>query len=526
MKRLLLFKPLLIILLFACNNIKNDKSESLTHLPLNERLERIFSENKEEKFNFTINYPKELKLLYKSNNFSSYWVKDDSLTQTAQDLLSFFDSTMIYGLPGHFYPINHLKNSKDPLEIEIALSESLFRVIKHLGYGILDSASTNINWDLQNHGRDLTEFIQKNHNDSLFIDHILAFQPNDFQYIWLINAWRKYLAYTNLDNTKFDVPTIKEDSAKAYQTARKVLIYKNYIDSLNNSKDSALMAALESYQKDHMLKPDHIIGSNTASALEKSEWNKFQQVVLAIEKMKWKRDLKGKYLRVNIGEQKLRLIDSNRVVREHRIIVGHINTQTPELKSKLKRMVLYPYWNVPHSISSKELVYGARRDTAYMRKHGYKVFRGKTEVDASKINWKNYNKDKFPFRIRQEPGPKNSLGIVKFLFPNKHSVYLHDTPNKWLFRTKMRYYSHGCMRLEKPQELAYYLIATDPKNNFIADSLEVELAKAERQSISLRKPIPLFIEYITVGADSIGNIQFYLDQYGRDKKFIKALFQK
>ncbi|MCB0478434.1 MAG: L,D-transpeptidase family protein [Crocinitomicaceae bacterium] len=526
MKHYQIFIVWIGLFVLSCQSPQKEEAPSLTHLPLNDRLERIFGENKEEKLNFELKFSKEIQQLYTLNSNKSYWFQDDSLSPVAFQLIHFFDSTEYYGLPKHLYPINIEKQGKDPLQIELALTESLFRIIKHFQFGVLDSGTTNISWNLSHLSDSIPLFVRNNFKDSLFHYKIRSFEPQSFHYQWVVRSWKNHLLKNNLDSTRFTVPPMKKDSLKAYQIAREILLHKKYLDSVSYAKDSLFLLALEKYQEDHNLKGDHVIGSNTIVALEKSNWDKFEQVAVVLEKLKWTRDLPEKYFRVNIGEQKLILVDSNRIIREHRIIVGHFDTQTPELQSKMNRIILYPYWNVPHSISSKELVYGARRDTGYMRKNNYKVFRNKEEVDLSTIDWKKYSKDKFPFRIRQEPGPKNSLGLIKFQFPNKHSVYIHDTPTKWLFKTKMRYYSHGCMRLENPRDLAHYLIATDPKNRFIADSLDVELEKAKNQSIPLKQSIPIFIEYRTVNADSTGKISFYNDYYGRDQAIIRALFQK
>ncbi|MEZ4938727.1 MAG: L,D-transpeptidase family protein [Crocinitomicaceae bacterium] len=518
---IILFSGLFLI---ACESPKELEQSSFTHLPMDQRLERIFAQNKEEKLNFEIKFAKELQQLYKLHSFQSFWYENDSLTTNAQYLLSFFDSSEYFGLPKHLYPINTIKINQDPLQTELAISESLFRIVKHLYFGVLDSGSVKISWNLGNISDTLPALIFQYRKDTMLTREIKSFEPQDFHYQWVISAWKKHLAQNNLDSISFRVPSIKEDSLEAYLSARKVLLHKNYLDSLTARQDSLFLLALEIYQKDHQLKGDHIIGMQTAKALEKTNWDKFEQLAVVLEKLKWTRILPEKYFRVNIGEQKLILVDSSRIIREHRIIVGHLDTQTPELNSKMNRIILYPYWNVPHSISSKEILYAARRDTSYIRKNNYRVFRKKEEIDPKTVDWKKYSHDKFPFRIRQEPGPKNSLGIIKFQFPNKHSVYIHDTPTKWLFKTQMRYYSHGCMRLENPRDLAYYLIATDPKNRFVADSLETELEKAENKAITLRKSIPIFIEYRTVTADSLGNISFYNDYYGRDEKFIKAIF--
>ena len=515
---------LLLVLSSCSSNPKQKEKEPNQHLPIGTRLKRIYTENKKEKLDFEIKYNQLVKNFYEKSDYKAIWVKDKKFTPKAINLIAFFDSTELYGLPKHLYPINELKDHEDDLTRELSLTESLFRLVINLRQGILDSNQMKLNYELRYFDLELADTLFKLKEDSLFPQLLVHFQPQNFQYQWLQSSWARYYRNSKFDTTQFKVPKMKTDSLRAYEVTREILFHRRYFDSLGLTNDTIFLEALEKYQKEHALKGDHIIGSNTITALEKSNFNKFQQVVLALDKLKWTQNLPQKYFRVNIPEQKIRLIDSNRVIREHRIIVGEYETQTPELTSKLRRMVLYPYWHVPHSIASTEILYGVKRDTGFFRKKNYKLFRGKTEIDPTTINWKKYSKDKFPFRVRQEPGPKNSLGLIKFLFPNEHSVYIHDTPVKWLFKTKMRYYSHGCMRLEDPREMAQYIIATDPKNKFIADSLEVEMDKETQQSIYLRKPIPIFVEYISVVGDSTGNIVFYNDFYRRDEKFIQAIF--
>jgi murein L,D-transpeptidase YcbB/YkuD len=188
--------------------------------------------------------------------------------------------------------------------------------------------------------------------------------------------------------------------------------------------------------------------------------------------------------------------------------------------------VVYPYWNVPYSISSKEILPSLKYNSGYLEKHDYKIYKKGEEVDPSTVNWKSIRQNAFPYKVVQQPGPGNALGLIKFDFYNEHSVYFHDTPSKGLFGADVRAYSHGCMRTQYPITLAKAILDRDKlprkENEVTADTLDSLLARANHIEVRLIDPIPIYVDYVTVARNDLKMVT-YLDIYGRDEEYLKIL---
>src|SRR5690606_5582594 len=189
-------------------------------------------------------------------------------------------------------------------------------------------------------------------------------------------------------------------------------------------------------------KVDGIIGENTAEILGESDYSKILRTCLNLEKIRNQEKFPSSFVWINIPSFTLSYFYEDTLRSKNRVVVGTYKNQTPTLKSSIHSIVALPYWNVPYSIASKEILPAVQRNVAFLARNNMKVFQQKKELDPQKINWKKYSEKSFPFQIRQEPGPNNSLGIIKFEFHNKYSVYVHDSPAKSLFGTIHRSYSH------------------------------------------------------------------------------------
>jgi murein L,D-transpeptidase YcbB/YkuD len=218
---------------------------------------------------------------------------------------------------------------------------------------------------------------------------------------------------------------------------------------------------------------------------------------------------------VNIPSATLLLYDHKKIVLESRIIVGKPSTPTPTLCSKITEVILYPYWNVTHNIATRELLPIIKRNPSYLESNNYQVLNknGKV-VNASSIKWSSLSRNYFPYVLRQSTGCDNSLGLIKLNFYNPFTVYLHDTPAKSLFDLKERYFSHGCMRLQKAEEVGHYVL----KNNAIAIDTLTERGCLKNQSpitVAATEAIPIFVLYQTAWIDSAGAVKFYKDIYDK-----------
>jgi murein L,D-transpeptidase YcbB/YkuD len=245
-----------------------------------------------------------------------------------------------------------------------------------------------------------------------------------------------------------------------------------------------------------------------------------RQIELNLERMRWLPDEIGaRYLRVNIPDYRLELIEEGRSVLEMRVVVGKKANPTPVFSDQMTHLIFSPFWNIPESIALKETVPLLRKDSRYAENHGIQVvMKGDQEeiVDPAEIRWTAIREDAktFPYLLRQQPGPGNALGKVKFMFPNRLNVYLHDTPTRHLFNDSERDYSHGCVRVERPAELAEYLLKGKPGWN--ADRIRRAMESDEEQSVTLEHPLPVHIVYWSVWIGNGGELQRRPDIYDLD----------
>ena len=205
--------------------------------------------------------------------------------------------------------------------------------------------------------------------------------------------------------------------------------------------------------------------------------------------------------------------------------MGKKHTPTPVLTSKINRIVANPYWTVPKSITYNEIIPKLKRDSTYLQRNGFSIIDNyENTVNASAIDWDTVKTGEFDYWIRQKNSRSNALGVIKFLFPNKYRVYLHDTQSKKLFERNIRAYSHGCVRVQNPQDLAQLIISSNKKAEEKLDIHKI-ISSRERHDIRLDEPISIYIRYYTCTADKDGNIYFHPDVYSRDKKELEEFIK-
>ena len=287
--------------------------------------------------------------------------------------------------------------------------------------------------------------------------------------------------------------------------------------------DEDLKEAVVSFQKQHGLLSDGIVGASTQAFLNKSAKEKIKQIRLNIERMRWlPRDFGEKYLIVNIPEYNLKMIENNEIKLDMAVIVGDVKFPTPIFSDKMSYIVLNPAWNIPSSIIKKELIPKLVKDPSYLASQGIDIYAG-WDSESGKMDTKEIIDSLIledgaglsSFRMAQSPGSKNPLGKMKFMFPNKHSVYLHDTPNKYLFANARRAYSHGCIRLSKPNDLLD-ILSSDNQNIEKSKINEIFNDKKEK-ALNLNNKLPIHIIYLTSWVDKDGVLQFREDIYNYDK---------
>jgi murein L,D-transpeptidase YcbB/YkuD len=282
--------------------------------------------------------------------------------------------------------------------------------------------------------------------------------------------------------------------------------------------DKELAKALKKFQAAQEIKQTGAIDKATIAALNgPSDENNLEKLLLNMERMRWlPREMGDRYIIVNQAAFQLRLMDGNRIAWQTKVIVGKPETQTFVFSDEMETVVINPYWGVPQSIIKYELMPYLARDRGYLDKLGYEVLNSNGKrISSRSVNWWAYGKT-IPVSVRQPPGDDNALGRIKFLFPNAHDIYMHDTPTKKLFSEDVRAFSHGCIRVENPREFAEHVLGWDRQR--IEDMIET----GENRNISLEKHIPVHLTYFTAWPDASGKIVYHPDIYERDARLKRA----
>jgi len=294
--------------------------------------------------------------------------------------------------------------------------------------------------------------------------------------------------------------------------------------------DPPLAAAVSHFQRRHGLDPTGTVDADTLAELDLPVDRRIRQIELNLERWRWlPSDFGQRYIRVNIPDFALQLVEGGRPVLAMRVIVGKAQrNRTPVFSDKMTYLVLNPTWNLPDEIVENEIRPELAKDPGYLERKNLEVVQGWDEdaqpLDPHSVDLASLGARGSDLRLRQPPGPDNPLGQVKFGLPNQYDIYLHDTPADHLFKATERDFSHGCIRLERPWDLARYLLQDDPK--WTPEALQEAVATGETKTVLLRHPLPVHILYFTTWVDPDGTVQFRRDIYSRDAQLDQALAQE
>ena len=289
--------------------------------------------------------------------------------------------------------------------------------------------------------------------------------------------------------------------------------------------DPDLTAAVQQFQSRHGLDTDGLTGKNTLAAMNVSVEERIQQIRANLERTRWiLHDLPPSAVLVDIAGFEVHYRHNNETLWRSKVMVGEPYNQTPVFRSAITYLVLNPTWTIPPGMLKNETIPKILKDPGYLQKENLKVYdlQGKP-VNAAGIEWRQYLSKGFPYLLRQDAGPDNALGRIKFMFPNPYHVYLHDTPSKSLFGRNSRALSHGCIRVQSPLDLGRMILANDLGNTITDERIDTILESGKTTGISLKSPLPDFLLYTTAKADADGAVSFSPDVYGRDAAVIEAL---
>ncbi len=288
--------------------------------------------------------------------------------------------------------------------------------------------------------------------------------------------------------------------------------------------DTSLVAAVKSFQSRHGLPPDGVVGRQTQAELDVPVEERVEQLRVNLERLRWvAQDLHGDYLLVDVAGFSAQLYEDDSLAWSSRVVVGRPYRETPSFRSVLSAVVLNPSWTVPPTILRHDVLPKVAGNPARLAAMHMRVVDAKGhEVDPGKVDWTRFRTGApFPYQLVQPPGPRNPLGELKFLLPNPYAIYLHDTPDKNVFERPGRALSSGCIRIERPQELAVRLLDDDER--WSPDALRGAIDAGGTLTVPLSREVPVMLLYFTARADQHGVVRFRPDLYGRDAEVLAAL---
>ena len=485
---------------------------------------------------------------YGRRKIQPVWVTGDRLNTKAEVLIRTIRSADQEGLDANTYHRDDIFNLRTDIEhstamdisepakfaeLELLLTDALFSYGFNVSEGIVEPNSSNFDWYIEKPKKDIPKILQVALNDDRLEDLVDRLQPRHSGYLRLKSALLKYQNIKksgSWDTVPAGSKIRKGDVGKRIVALRLRLMASNDLEDSKNGNpeyfDDALEDGVKRFQARHGLKVDGIVGFNTLSALNVSLEERIQQIKLNMERWRWlPQDLGARYILVNTADFRIEVIENEQTLKTIRAIVGKKNRPTPMLSRKMIYLELNPYWNIPHKIALNDILPCIKKDPDYLMDKGIRIFENWTadakELNPESIDWARIRKDNFIYKLRQDPKSTNALGRVKFIFPNEFSIYLHDTPARELFDRTKRAFSSGCIRVEKPMELAAYLLSDNPKWDL--HGLIAAVDSKKNRAISLPAPINIHILYWTAWVDNDGITQFREDIYGRDRQLKIAL---
>lgn len=463
-------------------------------------------------------YQQQLTRFYSNRQFAYAWFDRQGLTEQAGNLFNKIENIADEGTAArlHYEPeLRQLMDSivaqtapvQPDLQLELLLTAQYFFYAQHVWSGLGEKAMREVEWDLP----------RKKLSYAALLDSLLEVPSSQFmqtepmyrQYALLKEELRRYKTIQSAGG----YPTIKADK-KSYRlgdSSAVIVLIRSRLQfskdlAVNNQSpvyDSILLTAVQRFQRRFGQREDGVIGNAVLAEMNVPVEQRIRQLIVNMERCRWLPAAMHKdYIVVNIPEFRFHAYENDRVAWSMKVVVGKSIHQTAIFSGTMKHVVFAPYWNIPPGIMRNEILPAIRRNPNYLARNN--------------MEW-NGN------QIRQKPGPQNALGKVKFLFPNSHHIYLHDTPAKNLFSQDQRAFSHGCIRVEEPRRLAQYVLRHQPE--WTDARIDSAMNGQKELFVTIKKPIPVLIAYFTAWVDGEGLLNFRKDIYKRDERMAEMILE-
>jgi L,D-transpeptidase YcbB len=489
---------------------------------------------------------------YKNRGYKPAWVVDDPEFSKARELTDAIRDADQDALSPENYHLSKIEKLLNPIisahdkhtaanvkllvDLDLLLTDAFLLFASHLASGRVNPETMYPEWEAFSPDIDLTNVLQSALDTGRIKASLKALRPEYPGYVRLRDALPIYQqileqgGWPEIDRGK----TLREgDRDDRIPMLRKRLHMTGDDTSPTVQNDTLFDPVLEQsvkkFQKRHGLEMDGAVGPKTVAALNVPVQERIRQLELNMERFRWFPKNPGtRYILVNIADFSLTVVENQIPVMQMKVVAGKTLRKTPVFSEKMKYIELNPYWNVPPQIAVKDIAPKMCRNSGYLSSRKIQVYAHWGEeaatIDPGSIDWCRVTEANFRYKLRQQPGPKNSLGRIKFMFPNKYAVYMHDTPERNLFYRSSRGFSSGCIRVEKPMELALYLLKNDP--TWTHDRLQAEIDNGKRKTIMLKEPIIVHLFYWTAWGEDQGIVHFREDVYSRDMDLDRALRER
>jgi murein L,D-transpeptidase YcbB/YkuD len=473
---------------------------------------------------------------YQERQMAPLWLDGDGPSARAELLAKVLRDADQDGLDPEDYhasTITELLPADTPdqrAELELRLSLGLLEMTSDLASGRLEPQKVNPELFVYPQEVDPAKVIRSAAGAQDIAAFIASYEPKQAEYLRLKAALADYRALAAAGGwpTIADGPTLKPG-----MTGPRVAQLRPRLDAPAPQGgdsalfDPALADAVKQFQARHGLEQDGVVGQNTLAVLNVPVEDRVRQILLNLERRRWMADNPGeRYVFVNLADFELKLVEEPHTVFDTRVVIGAPYRRTPVFSGDMTYLELNPHWNVPPSIARNELLPKIKADPGYLAANDFQLLSDWSDnarvLDPHAIDWSAVRPDTFTYKLRQGPGPGNALGHIKFMFPNRFNIYLHDTPARGLFARDVRDFSHGCIRVQDPEALAAFVLGRQP--GWSEGQINAAVATGQRTIVTLDQPLPVHIAYLTAWVNKDGSVNFRRDVYGRDAILAAALF--
>jgi murein L,D-transpeptidase YcbB/YkuD len=504
--------------------------------------------------------PLALKRFYRQRHYQPVWLDANQPLLPAYGLLAAVSEAHRHGLrPADYHHLEldkllkrsyypQMTDYQEQAYLDLLLTDAWLTYGSHLSSGRIDPKKVDESWKIPNPYQYLGALLQTALERGDSIETLYNLAPQQPEYQRLLDGLARYQALEALGGWPLvssgatlkkgmHHPRVKELRARLRVTGELVLIAAPFgsgnktvvtassIEEAEMFFDDTTFEAVRAFQTRHGLADDGIVGPNTLAALNVSVSERRRQLEINLERWRWlPDDLGRRHVLVNIPNFTLSVVENGHPVMTANVIVGQPERPTPVFADEISHLVFNPDWYVPRTIAIKDKLPELQKNVSAFSKQGMHIYNSAGQaIDPQTVNWQNVTAANFNYRLRQDPGPNNALGQVKFMFPNRYHVYLHDTPSRSLFNYTQRAFSSGCIRVSNPSQLAEYLLKDN--DGWSHEEVLTTMTHHKQRRVSLPEKVPVYLVYFTASVDAENTIYFRPDIYQHDKKLAQTFNQ-